>query len=680
MGQVVRLLQDHTFRDTRGRALLKRKGDTHNIVRRSVLTNLCDCGVVERLTLDGVGTLSSIACLKPHETRMRFAFFCNTSIHYSGGRIHLYQYAWALAAGGVDVQFYTDRKPIWVADYPKQENLHIVVGKSNYPKDIDVLVTDGKQSYGARAIAYRKQNPRTKLVLMNFETPNWVAKFNERVSKKMQHTMDVCKAADLLVCNSDESAKYLREYLTTNTPIEILNPAANNLALKQLCKIPLTPEERKVPFVVWSSRASAYKRRDVAIDSVMSYNKPLNIICIGASSGIKAKSTSKHKIISFNQPIDDAQKMWLMKHAEAVIAPSEFEGFGMVPAEALCCGTPVVVFDLPVLRQNYGDRLVYAKWKDSKDFTKKLHEVLDGTLVVHVDKQEAVETYGMSSMERNVRKLRWHNIGNTIKITAQMICYYGATVQQAIASVYPYVDEIKIAYGPTKLWKDKKPDNSLQLIQDFPDPDNKIELEVRKEWVNKSEMRDWCASRATGNRMLIFDADEIFDGLDKWIKEDPKFACPKWVHFWHNNKFYVVDKQGEKRWGTPSGNGCYHNHYRWSFWKPSYSFSGTKGTQAKGCNQESLSLAPETQKMSTVCPDTFIYHLGHTLNKETMANKHDFYLKRDGADAGRKKRKTAWHDWDGSTLDCGDGMLKEITWDLPALVKEAFQVLEIDNA
>jgi len=61
------------------------------------------------------------------------------------------------------------------------------------------------------------------------------------------------------------------------------------------------------------------------------------------------------------------------------------------------------------------------------------------------------------------------------------------------------------------------------------------------------------------------------------------------------------------------------------------------------------------------------------LGADMMKHKHDFYLKRDGADVGRRKRKTAWHSWNGQLGDCGDGVIKKVDWEVPELVKRAFE-------
>ena len=46
--------------------------------------------------------------------------------------------------------------------------------------------------------------------------------------------------------------------------------------------------------------------------------------------------------------------------ARALVFPSDDEGFGLPPVEALACGTPVVASDVPALREVLGDRATFA--------------------------------------------------------------------------------------------------------------------------------------------------------------------------------------------------------------------------------------------------------------------------------------------------------------------------------
>jgi len=42
------------------------------------------------------------------------------------------------------------------------------------------------------------------------------------------------------------------------------------------------------------------------------------------------------------------------RSAEVVVCPSRFEGFGLTPMEAIACGRPVVVSDIPPHREFLG--------------------------------------------------------------------------------------------------------------------------------------------------------------------------------------------------------------------------------------------------------------------------------------------------------------------------------------
>lgn len=50
----------------------------------------------------------------------------------------------------------------------------------------------------------------------------------------------------------------------------------------------------------------------------------------------------------------------LYSHAQALVFPSLYEGFGYTPLEAMCCETPAVVSDIAAHREVYGDAALYC--------------------------------------------------------------------------------------------------------------------------------------------------------------------------------------------------------------------------------------------------------------------------------------------------------------------------------
>jgi glycosyltransferase involved in cell wall biosynthesis len=62
--------------------------------------------------------------------------------------------------------------------------------------------------------------------------------------------------------------------------------------------------------------------------------------------------------------VGDDELAALYSGARALVFPSDDEGFGLPPVEALACGTPVVASDVPVLREVLGDRATFVPAAD----------------------------------------------------------------------------------------------------------------------------------------------------------------------------------------------------------------------------------------------------------------------------------------------------------------------------
>jgi len=85
--------------------------------------------------------------------------------------------------------------------------------------------------------------------------------------------------------------------------------------------------------------------------------------------------------------VDDADRDGLVQLAEALVFPSEYEGFGAPVVEAMALGTPVICSDQPALSEVVGDAgvvlpLVHDAWSDALDVVQRRRDrlVADGRL------------------------------------------------------------------------------------------------------------------------------------------------------------------------------------------------------------------------------------------------------------------------------------------------------------
>jgi glycosyltransferase involved in cell wall biosynthesis len=65
--------------------------------------------------------------------------------------------------------------------------------------------------------------------------------------------------------------------------------------------------------------------------------------------------------IEFLEDVTDTQLAFLYQHAEALVYPSSYEGFGLPPLEALSYNCPSVLTDIPVFNEIYEGAAVFIQ-------------------------------------------------------------------------------------------------------------------------------------------------------------------------------------------------------------------------------------------------------------------------------------------------------------------------------
>jgi glycosyltransferase involved in cell wall biosynthesis len=99
----------------------------------------------------------------------------------------------------------------------------------------------------------------------------------------------------------------------------------------------------------------------------------------GDEETVKRINSMSSERISFTGRISDETLKTLYAQAALLVQPSDYEGFGMPPLEALSVGTPVLLSDIPVFREIYHDfPVTYFASGDSRDLAEKLTQCLTG--------------------------------------------------------------------------------------------------------------------------------------------------------------------------------------------------------------------------------------------------------------------------------------------------------------
>lgn len=104
--------------------------------------------------------------------------------------------------------------------------------------------------------------------------------------------------------------------------------------------------------------------------------------------------------IKFLGRVDDNKLIELYSNAICFVYPSLYEGFGIPPLEAQACGCPVILSDIPVFKEIYGDSAVYFNPLDPDDIANKIEEVLNDDNLGTSLTQKGFE---------NAKKYTWEN-------------------------------------------------------------------------------------------------------------------------------------------------------------------------------------------------------------------------------------------------------------------------------
>jgi glycosyltransferase involved in cell wall biosynthesis len=147
----------------------------------------------------------------------------------------------------------------------------------------------------------------------------------------------------------------------------------------------LPPSFAQAPFLLHVGSCIPRKRIDVALrvfESARGRHPGLRFVQVGGKWSSEQEELISRLAVGpdvVQLPRQDQRTIAsLYRSAALVMMPSEAEGFGLPVVEALACGSPVIVSDIPVFREVGADAVVYARLADVPDWAAAVDRVLAG--------------------------------------------------------------------------------------------------------------------------------------------------------------------------------------------------------------------------------------------------------------------------------------------------------------
>lgn len=285
---------------------------------------------------------------------------------------------------------------------------------SDFSPDVVFIIPNNNATSALyrNAVAYAHYHD-ARLGFLCFETENWFNTYSpvKREKSSWAPWLDIQENLDLVLSSSKEGSKYAREFfcdVPDDTAFSFCYPSVNSRLADSL------PRTKKGNEVVVFSRF--FKSEHKGINEIsqifceaLSGFTVVFIVGVGeVPSGVRDALRDRADNFEINLDfafrISEEEKFELLKRARLVLFPSYFEGFGLPPLEASYSETPCVAFDLPVLREIYGDLLFYAPPGDWEQFRAQIKMALIEDVSEHFNGDEVVEVASFQSYARRLDK------------------------------------------------------------------------------------------------------------------------------------------------------------------------------------------------------------------------------------------------------------------------------------
>lgn len=180
---------------------------------------------------------------------------------------------------------------------------------------------------------------------------------------------------------SEFSRERIIKKLHCKKPIHVVHSS-----VPEYLQEPLNPLPAKTDTIIFVGNIKRHKGLHTLIPAFESFRAscktqslPLpRLLVLGEKNNFRTQdselsSLEKVEGVEFTGFVTNEKLKVLLSEAKILVQPSLYEGFGLPPMEALCCGTKAVVSDIPVFKEVYaGLPVTFFRTEDKADLAQKL--------------------------------------------------------------------------------------------------------------------------------------------------------------------------------------------------------------------------------------------------------------------------------------------------------------------
>ncbi|MGQ9597038.1 MAG: glycosyltransferase family 4 protein [Thermoproteota archaeon] len=186
------------------------------------------------------------------------------------------------------------------------------------------------------------------------------------------------RSADLIICVSGSVRKDVLRHIKTNGVIVVPNGVNHNSFRKY--------DLPKIYDAVFLGRLCHQKGIDVLLKAWKRVSLKLGdarLVLIGGGDeehvmhyAEMIRELSLEGRVDMKGFVQDEELVTLLNSSKLFLFPSRYDGFTLAVTEAMACGLPCVVSDIPALRETYGSTAILVKPDDSERLAEVIEELL----------------------------------------------------------------------------------------------------------------------------------------------------------------------------------------------------------------------------------------------------------------------------------------------------------------